>query len=72
MHGFRQWSSLEQQSEAIREHLAKRQPDRQKSPVGVELEANLRNVQREIEELHLSEAELRYNEPSDLPHAYIS
>jgi hypothetical protein len=67
MHGFRQWSSLEQQSEAIREHLAKREPEHLEMPGGAELEANLSTVQREIAALHLSEVELRYNEPTDPP-----
>jgi hypothetical protein len=72
MHGFRQWSSLEQQSEAIREHLAKQQPERRETPGGAELEDNLRHVQQEIQALHLSEVELRYNEPTYRPRAYLA
>ena len=64
MHGFREWSRLEQENQALRrrlEHVSRpnEPPTRDPTSAGIE------QMRQELRRLHQSEQELRYNEADE-------
>jgi hypothetical protein len=60
MHGFREWSRLEQENQALRQRLE--HGPRPNDPTSDPTAAGIEQMRRELGQLHQSEQELRYNE----------
>ena len=64
MHGFREWSRLEQEHQALRQRL-EHVPRSNEPPARDPTAAGIEQMRRELAQLHQSEQELRYNEADE-------